>query len=180
MKRDQLFREAHDHVRDVVDLWYLDWHSGETRCWTRGDTVVEDGGTCPECADTIPTYGHATRDAYRCSCERERVNAAFEAFLREHAAKAVPHTWGGTQVPARYQEARFSNFDERKDTELSASRCRTWAESFKPRETTSGLYLVGPFGSGKTHLAVAAAHLAVERTLVQPRFVSSFPLCQLR
>lgn len=57
----------------------------------------------------------------------------------------------------RYAESDFDNLNDPKPSESVIEACRLYAEQIRSEEVPSGrgLYLWGPNGTGKTHLAVA-------------------------
>lgn len=72
-------------------------------------------------------------------------------------------------VPPLYEQATFENFSLRQDNQIAHralvpvfSAVRTYARSF-PATEKPGLLLIGPTGTGKTHLCVAALKVLVSR-----------------
>lgn len=70
----------------------------------------------------------------------------------------------------------FDNFDP-KYQEKAYGAMRTWAEGFKPKKSRN-VYIVGSFGTGKTHLATAAS-LAVRANGYHVVFVRAEELLDL-
>lgn len=137
------------------------------------DGTKGDGHRCPGCGEEPLNTGRADG---KCRCEREVWWDTYLRYYAEHGHATAPDRWAqATTVPPRYVNARFSNFRRRPGTETGLAVSQKWAGSFN-RRATNGLLLVGPFGSGKTHLAVASAYAAVERDAVIPRFVSASTL----
>lgn len=64
----------------------------------------------------------------------------------------------------KFWERTFDVYRPQNDSQRYAlERCRTWAEEYTPKETRTGLYLVGDVGVGKTHLAAAILLRIMER-----------------
>lgn len=102
---------------------------------------------CSVCDDTgwKPLGGGVDRRVTRCDCRLQaRTGTLLEA----------------ARIPKRFERSELSNFliefGGRHDSSLAAARwlCETFAEKFIPGQTTQGLLIMGPVGSGKTHLAV--------------------------
>lgn len=164
-----------DQAREVADnaaseAYGWKWESGGivTAAGMRGE-----GDRCPGCG--VEPLHPMSRDQ-RCDCERGVWWESFLAHYAEHGHTTAAERWAKLKsIPPRYRGARFDNFERRPGTEAALAVCRKWAGS-SSRRTTDGLLLVGPFGSGKTHLAVASAYAAVERDAVWPHFVSAATL----
>jgi DNA replication protein DnaC len=102
-------------------------------CFHHGDRVVY-GTRCAECQSAADAEERERE-------ERDRRDAADERWLE----------WSG--IRPRFRTASFELCDER-NAEI-VNRCRSYAASFAAGETTGGLMLMGPIGTGKTFLAVA-------------------------
>lgn len=118
---------------------------------------------CPECGGTgwriVETGTGGGRLAAPCSCT---------AVDRESRARRL------ARIPARYEHCDFGNFEvdyccEGKDAahwNQSLKQARAIVEKFVqqfPLGSEHGLLLMGPCGVGKTHLAVSALKMLVER-----------------
>jgi len=109
---------------------------------------------CERCADThwieFDDAEGVTRAA-RCSCH--------EAAM--HRLK-VEKLFASAAIPKRFQGKSFANFDvswQPKAYEISKSYMETWSEHVNGE----GLFLVGPVGTGKSHLAFAVLNGLVKR-----------------
>lgn len=136
--------------------------------------------TCPVCGEILNVHrfvwlpGRPPRGFFEpCSCQRDAAEAARAAFIALARAEVADAHWDAAGVPARYRGCRFENFEPRRGTEAALSACRRYAECFALGETETGLLLIGPWGCGKTHLAVATARAVTERSLVKPVFVTA-------
>lgn len=109
---------------------------------------------------------------FLCDCERAEAEPIIAAFVEEHAAPVAEKILEKAEIARRYTSCTFDGFEPRKGTGDALAAAKAWADDFQ-LESGAGLFLTGPFGSGKTHLAVAAMRRAVERTLVGAAYVSA-------
>lgn len=129
------------------------------------------GHECPTCHEERPESPHR-HTGYLCRCEREeaaRLKADYAERVHPDVALAIRERWG---VARRYAGCTFDTFTARAGTEEALVGAKAWAEAFT-LDSQNGLLLAGPFGSGKTHLAVAALRVAIDASLVEGRYVSA-------
>jgi DNA replication protein DnaC len=88
---------------------------------------------------------------------------------------AVAELWSRSGVPARFRGCSFDTFQPRPGVEKALASCRSYAESFS-WETGEGLWLIGAFGTGKTHLAAAIGRVVMERCLAGVMFTTAADL----
>lgn len=134
--------------------------------------------SCPECGDTVhmvvtndPPWGEERVFPY-CRCQRELYHAAYDAHVQSGWAEVLNDHWQAAEVPLRFTNATLANFKVRPGTEKAIEAVRAYANGFEVGKTTQGLYLVGPVGTGKTHLMAATARAIVEVSLARVKFVS--------
>ena len=150
----------------IADLpeWEQEGFSGP---WEH-KTLTANGDTCSCCGGRIPHPRVLFQGSCRCT-----MAAAQSVKLQWYEHHGIePPEWGRAGVPPRHRTATFETFIERPGTEVALAKCLAWAEAFEAGVTTKGLYLSGPWGSGKTHLVVATAHRVCLRTLAAPLFVT--------
>ena len=100
----------------------------------------------------------------RCECKRENLGARLIAEAR---------------IPRRYHHCDLGNFLTYGNESLdrAVNLARLISEEFPVRER--GLFLLGPPGVGKTHLAVAVLKRVVERTFAHTLFYDTRDLLRL-
>lgn len=91
-----------------------------------------------------------------CTCEeavarrtQDEVNREYQRVMaQEHRARQI---FNGAGVPVRFKDATFDTYPVSATTREAYATVKQWAES-----GTESLLLYGPFGTGKTGLAIAA------------------------
>jgi DNA replication protein DnaC len=122
-------------------------------------TTTEATDVCPECGGTgwrlLAEEGNQL--VRRCGCvEGERRRRLLEQ----------------ARIPARYRHCTLANFELWNPDDPTLVRARRAVEEFVDLypEVEKGLLLMGPVGTGKTHLAVAALQELVNGKGVRGRF----------
>ena len=125
---------------------------------------------CPECGERRSATGGDRGPA--CSCEGEQFARFVEAYVAERRPGCAARVIEAAGIPRRHEPCSFDSFTKRNGTADALKASQAWAEAFS-LETETGLLFSGAFGAGKTHLAVAALRRAIQRTLVEGRFISA-------
>jgi len=128
-----------------------------------------DDGSCPECEGRgwIVERGRGAGTARPCAC---RGQGRAERLL---AAAGIPDRYRGCRL-GNFQTAFVEDKGGRDQLQEAQAICRHYIEGFltpEGRFRESGLLLVGPAGTGKTHLAVAVLRELVEAYEIEGRFV---------
>ncbi len=128
--------------------------------------------TCPTCGEAGDfEYGYANQPP-QCGCERKVWDEAVRSSVEEARPSWIQKLIKDAALPYRLGNRTFDTFQTRTGAAAALSRCRTYVERFTP-DTDAGLWLIGAFGAGKTHLAIATARALIERHLIDVRFVSA-------
>lgn len=162
-----LERAATEAMHSALSGWR--WREGRGK-----DPDVLDG-ICAGCGATFRKSGKLHDYAPLCPCEEKVLREARASYIAEHRPPAVEALWDEAGVPARFGDRTFESFQLRRGTERPLKACRAFVEAFSP-ETTEGLWFIGSYGAGKTHLAVATLRAALEGTLASVRFTTASDL----
>lgn len=135
--------------------------------------------TCPHCGHTsepFDAFEGIPRLSKPTSCEC--IDAAETEARGRWEADELPillrHEWiRNSGVPRRYRDATLENFEPRTGATRAHKRCRAYADAFERGTTEDGLVLMGPWGSGKTHLAIATARAIHDRLAASVHFTGT-------
>ena len=125
----------------------------------------QPGWTCGVCGITPDTLAP-------CGCDMAVYREVAAGLIDGSRDDLIVRTLGESGIPPRFDRATFDSFEPLHGTRDALGAAAAWAEAFT-LETATGFLLAGRFGCGKTHLAVAALRVAIERTLVEGRFLST-------
>lgn len=71
--------------------------------------------------------------------------------------------WDSYNLPKRFSASRLDNYaPQQQSQETAVGRCREYAKDLEKIKQGRGLFLHGPYGTGKTHLAVATMYEVIK------------------
>lgn len=168
-------RELAQHVRREAEPLLFQ------EAFDAGKPFTADGvneWTCRVCDETVGRGEGIARDRRLLECSHLIAlhEQACADLTAEYRPRLVETIIGRSEIPRRFTAATFDSFEPVQGAAKVGDFMRRWVEAYEPG--AKGLLLVGRYGSGKTHLAVAALRAAIERHLVDGRFASSTDLAR--
>lgn len=103
----------------------------------------------------------ASAVAERAEYERA-VSEEMQRLKQENRQKRIDMGFQNSKMPNRWKVRTFERFDVTAENEKAFQTARAYADGFTETEG-NGLLLMGPVGTGKTHLAAAIAIQLLER-----------------
>ncbi len=102
-----------------------------------------------------------------CSQAHEAARVAEEAAKKAAIeARALDSRIRASGLQGRFLRATFATYQATTPAQRQVlATCRAFAEEFDPATTTGGLWLIGPPGTGKSHLGAAVVSYLVHRGL---------------
>lgn len=112
-----------------------------------------------DCAEAVAAYE-------REEAEREaRERAEREAIEAESMRRRVREIVGDSGMNHRFLSRTFETFTQTPENQRGYNACKRYADTFRdklpennPAPGRNGLFITGPFGTGKTHLVAAIAN----------------------
>ena len=133
-----------------------------TRAFEFGDRIIWDPAgpqrcTCPE---ALADYEKQLADEK--ATEEARIRAEQEQQMRERVARIIKDSG----ITARFLQRTFDTFQITNSNRKAFTVCKEYADTFEkkrpgtnnPDPGRNGLFITGPKGIGKTHLAAAIAN----------------------
>jgi DNA replication protein DnaC len=113
-----------------------------------------------DCPEAVAAY--EKEKAERAAKEQAEQQAAADRKMRERVAQII----GNSGMHTRFLRRTFATFQITTENQRAAMACKRYADTFREEKMPSddrdpgrnGLFITGPKGTGKTHLAAAIAN----------------------
>ena len=125
-----------------------------------------DAYSCLECRKTIKRMnlsfaGRTFRPLPVCECARRKFDEEQKELQLNLVRSKIKAIYGEGLIDDELKKASFESFEVRPGTETAYRIAKRFADNFANQ--TFGLYLFGPVGTGKSHLAAAIHHEMIKR-----------------
>lgn len=117
-----------------------------------------------DCPEAVAEY--EKEKAEREEAERRKREAEEAEKMRQRVQRIV----GDSGMNARFLRRTFATFELTQKNRIALNACKTYADNFKAKLPTcdtepgrNGLFITGPKGTGKTHLAAAIANQLMQQ-----------------
>lgn len=131
--------------------------------------LVDTGKKCPSCGKPlmvgiIRLGGAEIKYNILCQCELDRRKAKEKRIQASKQAKRIQCLISSSGIPKKWAGITFDGFSKRPGSEKALTTCINYAREFPSVQSRGiGMFLYGPTGSGKTHLAAAIANSILRR-----------------
>lgn len=127
---------------------------------------MQDAYCCLKCRREIKRLsfhllGRTFRPLPACQCKIEERERFFKEMELRQKRDHVRRIYGEGLIDRELRTASFDNFEVRRGTEIAYQEAKRFVENFDQQEV--GLYLFGPVGTGKSHLAAAIHNALLEK-----------------
>lgn len=138
----------------------------QTRGFKFGDRIMwaPYGPERCDCPEAVAEYERET--AEREAAERAKKEAEEAKKMRERVRRII----GDSGMNARFLRRTFDTFQPTRENQKALRVCMAYADSFEeklpknnPEPGRNGLFITGPKGTGKTHLAAAIANKLMQQ-----------------
>lgn len=108
----------------------------------------KDGPALEECRYQTFDYDQVRLSIRSCMCDKQKYH---------YRLKKINSLLGNSRIGDRFKSRTFETFVTNDANKNAYQKCKNYADKF-PHDDGQGLILIGGYGTGKTHLAVAILH----------------------
>lgn len=131
--------------------------------------LIDTGKKCPECGrplvrGIIRLFGKTTEYNITCQCVIDKRKDEDERLREFKRIQHIERLIASSGIPKKWVGATFYTLIKRPGMEKALTSCINYASEFASVQSRGiGMYLYGPTGSGKTHLAAAIANTLLKK-----------------